>query len=103
MTEQYTAAAKIELGEKGTQTITPPPPKKIALDKGPNLEAILPSQARTNHWLSGVYLKRIRKRTNAGCWFCDDMYLGDEPGLPKTTRTHVLLRYPALEDARREA
>jgi hypothetical protein len=31
------------------------------------------------------------------------MYLGDEPGPPKMTRAHVLLRCPALEDARREA
>jgi hypothetical protein len=31
------------------------------------------------------------------------MYLGDEPGPPNMTRTHVLLRCPALEDARHEA
>jgi hypothetical protein len=31
------------------------------------------------------------------------MYLGDEPGPPEMTRTHVLLRCPALEDVRREA
>jgi hypothetical protein len=103
VSDQYTAAANIELSEKGKHTITPPPPKTSALDKGPNWEARLASQLRTNHWRSGVYLKRIRKRTHAGCWFCDDMYLGDESGPPKMTRIHVLLRCPALEDARREA
>jgi hypothetical protein len=101
--EQYTAAADIEVIEKGKHTITPPPPKKSGLDKGPNWEARLGSQLRTNHWLSGVYLKLIRKCTHAGCWFCDDMYLGDESGPPKMTRTHVMLRCLALEDARREA
>jgi ribonuclease HI len=34
--EQYTAAANIELREKGKYTIIPPPPKEIALDKEPN-------------------------------------------------------------------
>jgi hypothetical protein len=52
--EQYTAAANIELGEKGKHTISAPRSKKNALDKGPNWEARLASQVRTNHWLSGV-------------------------------------------------
>jgi hypothetical protein len=34
---------------------------------------------------------------------CDDIYLGNESGPPKITRTHVLLRCPALEDARCKA
>jgi ribonuclease HI len=41
VSEQYTAAANIELSDKGKHTITPPPPKKSALDKGPNWEARL--------------------------------------------------------------
>jgi hypothetical protein len=48
-------------------------------------------------------VKQIRKHTHAGCWFCNDMYLGDAPGSPKMSSIHVLLRCPALEDARREA
>jgi hypothetical protein len=64
VTEQYTAAANIELREKGKHTITPPPPKKSALDKEPNSEARAVAQLRTNHWLSGVYLKRIKKRSH---------------------------------------
>jgi hypothetical protein len=54
------------------------------------------------HRLSGVHLKRIRKRTHAGCRFCDNMYLGEKPRPPKMTRTHVLLGCPALEDLRCE-
>jgi hypothetical protein len=57
VSDQYTATANIELREKGKHTITPPPPKKSALDKGPNSEARAVAQLRTNHWLSGVYLK----------------------------------------------
>jgi hypothetical protein len=102
VSEQYTAAANVELREKGKHTLTPPPPKKSALDKAPNREARLTSQLRTKHWLSGVYLKRILKHSHAGCCFYD-LYLGKEPGPPKITRTHDLLRCPALEDARREA
>jgi ribonuclease HI len=54
VSEQYTAVANIELREKGKHTITPPPPKKSALDKGSNWEPRLASQLWTNHWLSGV-------------------------------------------------
>jgi hypothetical protein len=31
------------------------------------------------------------------------MYVGDDPGLPEMTTTHVLLRCPALEDVWPEA
>jgi hypothetical protein len=79
----------------------PPPPKKSALDKEENREARIASQLHTNHWLSGVYLKRIGKRDSAGCWFCGDTCQPREP--PKMTRTHVVLHCPAFEDARREA
>jgi hypothetical protein len=69
VSEQYTATANIELREKGKHTITPPPPpKQSALDKGPNSEARAVAQLRTNHWLSGVYLKRIMKKSHDGCW-----------------------------------
>jgi hypothetical protein len=61
VSEQYTAVANIEFRAKGKFTITPPPPKKSALEKGPNSEARAIAQLRTNHWLSGVYLKRIKK------------------------------------------
>jgi hypothetical protein len=83
VSEQYTASANIEPREKGKHTISPLPSKESALDKEPNWEASVASQLGTNHWLSGVYLERIRKRTHASCWFCDDMYLGDEHGPPK--------------------
>jgi hypothetical protein len=56
VSEQHTAAANIELREKGKHTIAPPPPKKSVLDKRQNWEARLAAQLRTNHWLSGVYL-----------------------------------------------
>jgi ribonuclease HI len=39
VSEQYTAAASIELRETGKHTITPQPPKKSALDEGPHSEA----------------------------------------------------------------
>jgi hypothetical protein len=61
VSEKYTAAASIELSEKGKHTITPPPPKKSALDKGPNSEARAVAQLRTNHWLSGVYSNESRR------------------------------------------
>jgi hypothetical protein len=70
------------------------------MDKARNREARISSQLRTNHWLSGVYLKRIGKRAHAGSWFCEDRYDNVQP--PTMTRTHVLLRCPAFEDVRRE-
>jgi ribonuclease HI len=96
-----TTAANIELQSRGKLTIILPPPKKSALDKARNREARIASQLRTNHWLSGVYLKRIGKRDSAGSWFCGDTCQSRGP--PKMTRTHVLHRCPAFEYARREA
>jgi hypothetical protein len=96
----YTATANIELRATGKHTITPPPPKKSALDKGPNSEARAVAQLRTNHWLSGVYLKRIKKRSHDGCWFCEPSHNSQDT--PRMTRTHVLLRCVAFEEFRRE-
>jgi hypothetical protein len=59
-------AATLELHDRGKQTIILPPPKKSAMDKTRNKEARISSQLRTNHWFSGVYLKRIGKRAHAG-------------------------------------
>jgi ribonuclease HI len=57
ISNSYTTVANIELQSRGKLTIMPPPPKKSALDKARNREARIASQLRTNHWLSGVYLK----------------------------------------------
>jgi hypothetical protein len=100
VSDQYTATANIELREKGKHTITPPPPKRSALDKGPNSEARAGAQLRTNHWLSGVYLKRIKKRSHDGCWFCEPSHNSHDT--PRMTRTHVLLRCVAFAEFRRE-
>jgi hypothetical protein len=100
VSESYSEAATLELRDRGKHTIIPPPPKKSAMDKARNREARISSQLRTNHWLSGVYLKRIGKRAHAGCWFCDDRYDNIQP--PTMTRTHVLLRCPTFEALRRE-
>jgi hypothetical protein len=74
VSESYSEAATLELGDRGMHTIIPPPPKQSALDKARNREARISSQLRTNHWLSGVYLMRIGKRAHARCWFCEDRY-----------------------------
>jgi hypothetical protein len=100
VSDQYTATANIELRETGKHTITPPPPKKSALDKGPNSEARAVDQLRTNYWLSGVYLKQIKKRSHDGCWFCEPSH--NPQDTPRMTRTHVLLRCVAFEEFRRE-
>jgi hypothetical protein len=100
VSEQYTAAANIELREKGKHAITPPPPEKSALDKGPHSEARAVGQLRTNHWISVVYLKRIKKRSHDGCWFCESSHNSQDT--PRMTRTHVLLRCVAFEEFRRE-
>jgi hypothetical protein len=100
VSQSYSEAAILELRDCGKHTIIPPPPKKCAMDKARHKEARISSQLRTNHWLSGVYLKRIGKRAHAGCWVCEDRYDNVRP--PTMTRTHVLLRYPAFEDVRRE-
>jgi hypothetical protein len=100
VSQSYSEAATLELRDRGKHTIIPPPPKKSAIDKARNREARISSQLRINHWLSGVYLKRISKRAHAGCWFCEDRYDTVQP--PTITRTHVLLRCPAFEDVRGE-
>jgi hypothetical protein len=57
VSEQYTAAANIELREKGKHTITPPPPRESASDKGPNWEARLVSQLRvTTDMLRKIFI-----------------------------------------------
>jgi hypothetical protein len=100
VSESYSEAATLELRDRGKHTIIPPPPKKRAMDKARNREARISSQLRTNHWLSGVYLKRICKRAHAKCWFCEDRYDNIQP--PTMTRTHVLLRCPTFEAVRCE-
>jgi hypothetical protein len=52
------------------------------------------------HWLSGVYLTRIKKRSHDRCWFCEPSYNSQDT--PQMTRTHVLLRCVAIEEIRRE-
>jgi hypothetical protein len=96
----YSEAATLELRDRGKHTIIPPPPKKSAMDKARNREARISSQLRTNHWLSGVYPKRIGKPADAGRWFCEDRYGNIQP--PTMTRTNVLPRCPTFEAVRRE-
>jgi hypothetical protein len=100
VSEQYTAAANIELREKGPHTITLPPLKKSALDKGPNSESRAVAQPRSTHWLSGVYLKRIKKRSHDGCWLSELVHNSQDS--PRMTWTHVLLRCVAFEEFRLE-
>jgi hypothetical protein len=96
----YIATANIELRETGKHTITPPPPKKSALDKGLNSEASIVAQLRTNHWVLDVYLKQIKKRLHDGCWFCEPSHNSQDT--PRMTGTHDLLRCVAFEEFRRE-
>jgi hypothetical protein len=86
VSEHEIAAANIELRKKGKFTITPPPPKKSALDKGPNSEAIAVTQLRTNYWLSGAYLKRIKKRLHDRCDTPSRVYT-DEVKMLQTSNT----------------
>jgi hypothetical protein len=62
-----------------------------------NAIARIVSQIRTGHWRSAVYLKRIRKRTDYKCWFCQSS--------ARMTRSHVLLHCSnaKLQSARDEA
>jgi len=78
----------------GSMEIPPPPPKKSMLDKATNAIAQTASQIRTGHWRSAVYLKRIRKRTDDGCWFCRGAraWEGKSPG-----GVRVLLANPRWE------
>jgi hypothetical protein len=81
----------------GTEEIPPPPPKKSCLDRMRNAIARTVSQIRTGHWRSAVYLKRIRKKADDKCWFCQSS--------ARMTRSHVLLHCPndKLRTARKEA
>jgi hypothetical protein len=49
------------------------------------------AQIRTGHWRSAVYFKRIRKRTEDKCWFCE--------GKARMTRSHALLHCPNATQA----
>jgi hypothetical protein len=81
----------------GKDEIPPPAPKKSCMDRAHNSIARAAAQIRTGHWRSAIYLKRIRKRTDSGCWFC-------KRGAAMT-RSHVLLHCPnaTLAAARVEA
>jgi ribonuclease HI len=88
----------------GTGEIPPPPPppkkkkkKKSCMDQARNAMARTAAQIRTGHWRSAVYLKRVRKRRDDKCWFCE--------GRAKMTRSHALLHCPnaTLAAARVEA
>jgi len=70
-----------------TEAIPPSPHKKSCLDKMRNALARTAAQIRTGHWRSAVYLKRIRKRADDNCWFCQ--------GSAKMTCSHVLLHAQA--------
>jgi hypothetical protein len=100
VSESYSEAATLELRDRGKLTIIPPLHKKSAIDKARNRKARISSHLCTNHWLSGVYLKRIGKRAHAGYWVCEDRYDNIQP--PTITRTDVLLRCPTVEAVRRE-
>jgi len=67
----------------GTEAILPPSPKKSCLDKMRSALARTADQIRTGYWRSAVYLKRIQKRADGNCWFCQ--------GPAKMTRSHVPL------------
>jgi hypothetical protein len=54
----------------GKDEIPPPEPKKSCMDRAHNSIARAAAQIRTEHWRAAIYLKRIRKRTDSGCWFC---------------------------------
>jgi ribonuclease HI len=77
--------------------IPPPAPKKSCMDHAHNSIARAAAQMRTGHWRSAIYLKRIRKRTDGGCWFCK--------GGAAMTRSHVLLHCSSarMSAARMEA
>jgi hypothetical protein len=67
------------------------------MDQARNAIARTAAQIRTGHWRSAVYFKRVRKRKDDKCWFCE--------GGAKMTRSHALLHCPnaTLAAARVEA
>jgi hypothetical protein len=81
----------------GKDEIPPPEPKKSCMDRAHNSIARAAAQISTGHWRSAIYLKRIRKRTDSGCWFC-------KRGAAMT-RSHVLLHCSSarMSAARMEA
>jgi ribonuclease HI len=81
----------------GNEEIPPPPAKKSCMDQARNSIARTAAQIRTGHWRSAVYFKRIKKRRDDRCWFCE--------GKAKMTRSHALLHCPnaTLAAARVEA
>jgi hypothetical protein len=85
-----------EPSHHGLEEISPPP-QKPCLDGARNSLARTAAQIRTEHWRSAIYLKRIKRRTDDGCWFCARQR--------KMTRSHVLLhcQSASLVAARTEA
>jgi ribonuclease HI len=55
----------------GNEEIPPPPAKKSCMDQARNSIARTAAQIRTGHWRSAVYFKRIKKRRDDRCWFCE--------------------------------
>jgi hypothetical protein len=60
--------------------------EEVLLDRTKNETARVATQIRIGHWRSAVYLKRIRKREDDGCWFFS--------GRKRMTRSHILLHCP---------
>jgi hypothetical protein len=61
ISKEFRASSTTELQSHRKQTIILPPPKKNAMGRARNSEPWAVAQLRTNHWLSGVYLKCIKK------------------------------------------
>jgi hypothetical protein len=70
------------------------------MDRVRTSEARTVAHLRSNHWLSGVYLKRIKKRSYDRCWFCEPSHNSQDT--PRMTPAHVLLRCIAFEEIRHE-
>jgi len=81
----------------GKEEVPTPPPKKSCMDQARNSIARTAAQIRTGHWRSAVFLKRVKKRQDEACWFCE--------GGARMTRFHALLHCPnaTLAAARVEA
>jgi hypothetical protein len=87
ISERFRKAKDASAAHHGTEEIPPPPRKKSCLDHMRNSLARTAAQIRTGHWRSAVYLKRIHKRADDKCWFCQ--------GPARMTRSHVLLHCSA--------
>jgi ribonuclease HI len=55
----------------GNEEIPPPPAKKSCIDRARNCFARTAAQIRTGHWRCTVYFRRINKRRDDRCWFCE--------------------------------